>query len=179
MNLSLLIISIIAFYLNLNNAGLIFLLFAFLLFANIFYPFAETYVINGNVIKSFKVFLFEEITIPKKSIIVISSADIHPPFGYQSILLKDRLTISILQEMPLDCVMENIHGRYKSQFIYTNSTIERTMDKNKFVYSCIYTKDILENILKVTSGLIIIPESLKGIVVVPNDKIEIHYDIGW
>ena len=84
-----------------------------------------------------------------------------------------------MQELPLDCVIEMLHGKYKSQFIYTNSTIEKTMDKNIFVYSCVYTKDILENILKVTSSSIIIPESLKDIVAVPNDKIEIYYDIGW
>ncbi len=178
-NLFLFVISGLAFYIKAFTEGFLFLSVAILSFVNILYPYIETYSINGSIIKIRKILSSYRIGIPNKTIIVITQADVHQPFGYQSYLLKKRLAISILQDLPLDCVIEILHGKYKSQFIYTNSTIEKTMDKNIFVYSCIYTKDIIESVLQVTSGLIIIPESLKDIVAVPNNKIEVYYDIGW
>lgn len=160
--------------------GMVFLIVAIFSLLNIYFPQLEYFSISGNVITTQNVFRSCNIIIPRKSVVVITQADISPVIGRQSFLLKNRLAISILQDMTLEDTLNLLHGKYPSQFTYTNSTIKKTFDDYLFVYNFVSFEGLIEKVLQATECFIIIPKSIQSRLPIINDpSINVYIDPGY
>lgn len=172
-------VGFVAYALRLFAEGSLFFIAAFLTFLSILYPYLERFSIVGNVIISKKLFCSLNIVIPPKSVVVITRADVCPVLSRQSILLKDRFAVSILQDMSLDNALKLIHGKFQSQFMYTNTTIEKTVDEYKFMYSFVLTEGLLKEVLQNTECFLIIPKSVKENIITDNLSIRVYIDSNY
>lgn len=172
-------IGLTAFSMRLFAAGIVFVIAVILSFLNIWVPYLERYSICDNVITTKRLFCSSKIIIPSKTVVVITKANIHPVLRHQSFLIKEKLAITVLQEMSLDRALELLHGKCPSQFIYTNSTIEKSADEYSFVYSFIFTEEVLKQILQSTNCLIIVPASIKHKVAIEDPSVEVYIDSGY
>lgn len=98
-----------------------------------------------------------EILLPSNIVLVISQADIRDTFSVQSNLLRNKYAVSLLHSDPLEEVLQILHANRAKK--YTNSTIDATFTQS-FIYSFVYDKDALAQILKHGVSMVIIPESL-------------------
>ena len=95
--------------------------------------------------------------LPSNIVLVISQADIRDTFSVQSYLLRNKYAVSLLHSDPLEEVLQILHANRAKK--YTNSTIDATFTQS-FIYSFVYDKDALAQILKHGVSMVIIPESL-------------------
>lgn len=172
------IMGVIALFINALVECSIFFGIVLLSLLYLFYPYFETFQISDNVIVTNKFLFSSKIIIPDKTIVIISKADVIYPLSVQSVLLKDRYAVSILKDMPLETALNMLHGKYKSQFLYTNGTVERRAGYN-FVYSFVLEKELIEKVLNNTICTVIIPESIKDNIVIENSETNIYVDLDW
>ena len=171
-----LILGIVAMALGLYTSGSIYFAASGFALLTIIHPYLERYSICDNVIVIKRLFASSKIDIPANTVIVITQADIHPPFSHQSLFIKEELAISILQEMPLNEALNLLHGKHPSQHIYTNSTIENSVDEWRFVYSFIQNDTVLTQLFQRTNCCVIIPASISGKVDVESLPTEVYID---
>lgn len=140
------------------------LLFSMIMLWSILSPNRERFLISGEVILKIHGKYKRAIQIPNNPILVLSHADISSSFakqishGNQSYLLKGRYTVSILQNMPLETVLDALHQNNAKK--YTTTTVELTFREGQFVYSFVCNQELLEQLVANLACRIIIPETL-------------------
>lgn len=174
-----LLIGIVALTAGANFEAGVFFTATVLALLNILSPCLECFSIRGNIITTRGLFHSSKKSIPSKSVLIITQADVHEVIGQQSVLLKGRYAVSILRSTPLDTVLKILHGKYPSQFLYTNSTIQRSFDEHIFIYSFVFDEELLACVLKNTECLMVIPESIKKCVVIDNMSVEVYIDLNY
>lgn len=98
-----------------------------------------------------------EVPFPPDIILVLSQADIRDTFSVQSYFLRNKYAVSLLRSDPLEDMLQILHANRVKK--YTNSTIGAAF-AHSFIYSFVYNKDALAQILKNGVSMVIIPESL-------------------
>ena len=142
----------------------------------IFYPYIEKFQINNNKIIIIKFKKRREITIPKNSTVIISYTDIRYSMEIQSIVLKDKLSVCIVEEETHESILLRLHKKFV--YKYSNSTIESSF-KNSFVYSFVYNEELLETLLHNDINTIIVPESLANAIDTSKFSAQVFVDIGY
>lgn len=128
---------------------------------NVMLPYRERFEINEDTFVVYKGKKMDKIVIPSEFIVIISYADVctevakRTSISNRTCKLKDRFAISFLQEMPLQTVLEKLHGRY------TNCWIEEVM-KQKYIYGFVCNQDMLEKVLVDRNYILILPETLSA-----------------
>lgn len=156
---ALFLLGIASLFIGDSGYGVWFVLAAVLTLVYILWPFLESFYIEDHVITVKKPGSVSKIVIPKTPVIVMTEADVHEKFGHQSVALHGRYALTILDELPLEAVLERLFGQFSSQFKYTNSTVEHSFQA-EFIYSFSFKREGLGRILNTTDCLTIIPESL-------------------
>lgn len=142
----------------------------------IFYPYTEKFQIDNNKINIVKFKKRCEVTIPKKSTIIISYTDIRYSMEIQSIMLKDKFSVCIVEEKTHENTLLRLHNKFV--YKYSNSTIESSF-KNSFVYSFVYKEELLEMLLHNDIKTIIVPESLINSIDILKFSEKVFIDIGY
>ena len=133
-------------------------------------PQNEHFSINGDLITVYKGKNAYNIAIPKEIIVVISYADICPPFAVrtavreQTHILKGKYAVTVLRTMPLDDTINALHRNHLQK--YTMSTIQQSFGGNTLVYSFVCNQELLNQLLFNRSCSLVIPSSLAGSVTV-------------
>lgn len=113
---------------------------------------------------------------------VVSYADICPPLavrtvvGNQTHILKDKFAVSILKEMPAEVALEILH-RNRAQK-YTNSNIQTVFDDYRYIYSFVCDQSLFDELIANRECLLIIPESLIGVISFDQNTINVRIDSG-
>lgn len=138
-------------------------------------PYFEWFSIQEHSICTYQRGRTSEIELPENCTLVLSNASL----GFQAsrlYRLKDRYAISILRVIPTEKVLETLHTYYAQN--YTNTTIERDFPAY-FVYSCVYDREILAQLLEQGAARIIVPAKLADRFDLSMIKCEILVDQGW
>lgn len=143
------------------------LIFCLIRIWTIISPHFEWFALNDKeiVVSKFK----KEKTIPlsDKLTVILSYADVCPPLSIhldhnnQTHILKDKISVSILQEMPIEFALNSLHKTAYSRK-YTMSSVEHCFDAYRFVYSFVFDTASFARLLDGRECLVIIPESLVG-----------------
>ena len=145
-------------------------------------PNFECFVLHKDSITAFLGKRRRVIAIPRKVTLVISSADICPPFairtacGKQTHVLKNRYAVSILYEMPLEATLEVLHKNYVQE--YTTSMIKAYFEEYRYIYSFVCNQELLKALMVGREGILIIPESLQGELTLNSELWKIYIDMG-
>lgn len=146
-------------------------------------PFIEEFSINGNTIITQKGKVKQEISIPSKVCLIVSYADIVPPFAIrtsynkQTHILKNKYAITILRETPLNGTLESLHRNHIEK--YTMSSVENVFYGSAFVYSFVCSANLLDDLLVNRTCQLIIPESLLRVCDVNNANAFLYVDHGY
>ena len=139
-------------------------IFAGIWFLIILLPQFEKFVIDDNSIVIERFRKKETIILPYNVILIVSYADICPPLAIRTVggnethILKNKIAISILYDMPIDDVLVNLHKNFLSK--YTSSTIQMVFNNNQFIYSFVYDQFMFNKLITNRNCKLIIPESL-------------------
>lgn len=123
------------------------------------------------------------ILLPSELTLVVSYADICPPFakrtavGNQTHVLKDKCAISILQKAPLNVVLESLHQNQARK--YTTSMIQTVFDDYRYIYSFVCEQSLFEKLITSRECQLIIPESLLEAISVDSSIVNVHIDMGY
>lgn len=123
------------------------------------------------------------ISLPSKLTLVVSYADICPPLairtavGKQTHILKDKYAVSILHEMPLNVALEGIHRNSIRR--YTSSRIQVVFDDYRYIYSFVCNQTLLDELIANRNCLLVVPESLFGIISINKSTVNVYVDKGY
>ena len=120
-------------------------------------PYGERFTVGDHFILVHQGKHTHEVSLPPDIILVLSQADIRDTFSVQSYFLRNKYAVSLLRSDPLENMLQILHANRVKK--YTNSTIDATF-AHSFIYSFVYNKDALAQILKHGISMVIIPESL-------------------
>lgn len=146
-------------------------------------PNRERFIINKASITVLQGRKIREIPIPLELTLVVSYADICPPFavrtvvGNQTHILKDKYAVSILRKMPLDIVLETVHRNFVQK--YTTSIIQKRFNEYHYIYSFVCDQFLLDQLLTNRDCFLIIPQSLSEKVDFTTEAENIYIDIGY
>lgn len=144
----------------------------------IFYPFFERFSIKNSTICIKKLFSSYEKIVPEKSVLVITDHYVRFWFSGVSTQFIGQYAVSIIENMPIDEVLNEIRGKQPSQVAYSNYSIESDL-KWRFIYSFVLNEEALDELLSCTKATVIIPESLIDKININNPSAEIYIDKGW
>lgn len=124
----------------------------------------ERFSITQDNIIAYRFGKSNAIPLPEKVVLVFSDTDVCPPLAIRTFyenrthILKDRYSVTVLKNMPIDCVIERIHrGLIKR---YTTSTIQNSIEEYNYIYSFVFTPSMLENLTAGRKCTLLIPEPL-------------------
>ena len=149
----------------------------------IYEPHREAFLLSGNTITRTWGRKKQTILIPSEPIFIISDADMTSSFyknvgvGNNHIILKGRYAISILQNVPLETVLEKLHERYAWK--YTNVSIESDFDDSVYVYDFVGNQELLDQLLSNRSCQVIVPETLLRKNAFDFHQATVHIDVGY
>ena len=179
----LLIFSIASFFLKLHIFFIIFpIVYALLWILLILSPHREQFILCDNSITVFDGKKSNMINLPPEFLIVVSYADICPPFsvhsaiGNQTHILKGRYAVSILHKIPLGNALEALHKNHIKT--YTTSRIKAVFDAYLYIYDFMCNQALLDELMSNSKNQLIIPESLLDMVVVDSNADNVHVDFG-
>ena len=134
---------------------------------SIIIPNQEKFAIHNDVITIKKITKTQQFIIPDNCVIVVAYADFCPFFvkrfqtGNQTYMLKERCSVTILQNNSIDYVLDKLHHQYAKR--YTTTSVEKSFDtESDLIYSFVCTNEQLENLIKDRKCQVIIPETLKN-----------------
>ena len=145
-------------------------------------PYCEQFVISRDFITVFWGKKAKTIPLPSKLTLVVSYADICPPLavrtvvGNQTHILKDKFAVSILKEMPAEVALEILHQNRAQK--YTNSNIQTVFDDYRYIYSFVCDQSLFDELIANRECLLIIPESLIGVISFDQNTINVRIDSG-
>ena len=140
----------------------------------IFLPHREQFVITQDSINLVIGKRIKIIHIPTAITIIVSYSDIRPPlsmrtaYNHQTHILKGKYSISILNEMPSDEVLQRLHKNYVGK--YTQSMIQSIFEGHEYLYSFVCDQETLKTLVDARKCTIILPKSLKDVVKIPLDE---------
>jgi hypothetical protein len=147
----------------------------------ILYPQREKFMIQKDQITVFKGKRISTIELPLELMLVLSYADVCPPFavrtsvGNPTHILKDKISVSILTKMPVDSVVNTLHQNYIQK--YTMSRIQSVFDDFRYVYSFVCNQDMLNQLFVGRKCSLIIPKSLKELISFDSNIVDVYiYD---
>lgn len=157
------------------------LIFSAVLVWSVLSPNREQFAISKNIITVVKGRKPIQVEIPLKVTLIISYADICPPFARrsatsmakQSYSLRGKYAVSILQKMPLEFTLQRLHQNLAKR--YTNSSIQNDFG-NKFIYSFVCDQILLNQLLDCWHCFVVIPKSLTNKVFLNSQLIEVFID---
>lgn len=146
-------------------------------------PICERFSISSNAITRYLGKKTQTIFLPSKLTLIVSNTDVCPPLtmrtavGSQTHILKNKISISILQEMPVEVVLEALHRNRIQQ--YTTSRIKAVFDDHCYIYSFVCNESLLDILIANRECLLVVPESLSK--AMPFEKMvkNVHIDIGY
>ena len=150
---------------------------------SIYMPNSERFLISGDTITIMHGRKKQKVSIPSEPTLVVSYADVCPPmakrmgYGNQTYMLKGRYAISILQKIPFETALAQLHLNYTRK--YTNSTVEERFDESLYVYSFVGNQEMLDKLLANRNCQIIIPETLLNQISIDLHRINVYIDIGY
>ena len=150
---------------------------------SIYKPNSERFLISGDTITIMQGRKKQKVSIPFEPTLVVSYADICPSlakrisYGNQTYMLKGRYAISILQKIPFETALAQLHLNYTRK--YTNSTVEERFDESLYVYSFVGNQEMLDKLLANRNCQIIIPETLLNQISIDLHHINVYIDIGY
>lgn len=151
--------------LNFSTIFIIFPLFLILIrLGNIIIPHSERFYIQDNRITISFLKRKRTVAIPPNSVLVISLADIAPPFAVRTAtnnsthILKEKYAVSIIQDIQVDGVLKELHHFTIKQ--YTMTVIQNRFKAYQLVYSFVCTQDILDQLTQGKECSVVIPQSL-------------------
>lgn len=148
---------------------------------SIFSPNNESFLLSGDTIMIMKGKKKQKVSIPPEATLIVSYADVCPTFakrisyGNQTYILRGRYAISILQKMPMETILEQLHRNYTHK--YTNSIVESCFDE--YVYSFVGNQELLDKLVANKKYQIIIPETLLKQISIDINRINLHIDSGY
>lgn len=137
-------------------------------------PYSEWFSIQEHSIYTYQRGSISEIELPENCTLILSNASL----GFQVsrlYRLRDRYAVSILRDISPERVLGTLHTYYAQN--YTNTTIERDFPAY-FVYSCVYDREILAQLLEQGAARIIVPAKLADRFDLSMAKCEILADQG-
>lgn len=146
-------------------------------------PHCERFILNNDSILVFSGRKSYEIIVPSELTLIVSYVDICPPLakrtatGNQTHILKDQYAVSILRKIPLDLALDAIHRGNIQQ--YTTSVVQTVFDEYLYIYSCVCTKTLLNQLIANRNCLLIVPESLSCQVSTDLNSALVHIDTGY
>lgn len=145
-------------------------------------PQLEQFVIDSDIIISRFGRKKHTINLPNELTLVISYADICPPFavrtaiGNRTHILKGKYAVSILHKLPLNIALEKLHSNYVKT--YTTSTIQRVFISHQYIYSFVCDdQSLLSRLIMNKQCQLIVPESLRDQISVDLHPINTYVDI--
>jgi len=154
--------------------------YAWLWLWRILEPQREKFMIQKDKITVFKGKRISTIELPIELILVISYADVSPPFairtavGNPTHILKDKISVSILKKIPVDSVINALHQNYIQK--QTMSRIQAVFDDFRYVYSFVCNQDILNQLFVSRKCSLIIPKSLKELISFDSNIVDVYID---
>ncbi len=162
-------------YIGEFSFGIIIISLTLLWILSIFIPYFEFFYIESGKIYVHKGLSKHNFEITNKTLI-ISYTDIHFPLEIQSYILKNKYSVSIVQQDDIALVSNMLHKNHVKK--YTNNTIENNFG-NCFNYSFVCNQQILNQLLE-NNVKVIIPESLIGVFNFDNIKqCKVYFDLGY
>lgn len=146
-------------------------------------PSRERFYLSSQEITVIKRGKKQCIHFPSDVCLIISYADIRPPFamrtasGNETHILKGRYAVSILQRMPLNDALDRLHKGYLRR--YTTSTIRACFEEFRYIYCFVCDNELLDLILHDKNCLLIVPESLASQVSTNHPNVTVHIDAGY
>ena len=143
-------------------------------------PFREKFVINDSSIDTFKGKNKNTIPLPSEITLIISPFDVSPPlaertaFSRQTYILKQRYTVSVINNLPIEETLESLHRNFLRQ--YTTSTIKSRFDGWKYIYSFVFDIVEFEKIISNRNCTVIIPKSLSNLITTTYPNIKVYID---
>ena len=160
------------------------LILAAVLLWSILSPQCEQFVLCNNAISVLRGKKTHTIHLPPELTLVVSYADICSPFAIPTApikkipILRDKFAVSILQKMPVDTVLERLHRIYIEKYKYTTSSIQVSFDDYRYIYCFVCNQSLLDELITNHKCLLIIPESLLGVVSVDPNTADVYVDKG-
>lgn len=160
----------------------VYILIAILKTLCVILPHREFFEINNNTFIIYKGKKIKKVELPTRFIVIISYADICTDIAKKTSLvnrtymLKQRYSVSFLKEMPLQELLERLHGKYG--YKYTNCWIEELMKQN-YLYSFICEQCNLEEVLSGKNFTLILPETLSDKINTNVLKCDLYIDKGF
>lgn len=133
----------------------------------IFSPHRESFFINKDCIVSTIGNKKREIKLPAEIIIVVSPADICPPFATRTAIsksthiLKGKYAVTLLSQITMEDVINSLHDPWIGE--YTTSMMEPIFEPH-FLYSFVCNRDLLEKVIAGRKYSIIVPSALLDII---------------
>ena len=146
-------------------------------------PNSECFVISSDKVTIINGKKQRSVCIPYNPIIVISYADVCSPFqkhicsGNQSYMLRGRYAITILNDIPLNSLLDLMHQSYVRK--YTNSLLQSRLDEHIYIYSFVGNQELLDVFLAKEGARIIIPETLLNQISTGSKKTNVIVDVGY
>jgi len=148
----------------------------------IYLPNQESFTVENGIITAKNKLLKKEkiIEMPSELTLVLSLADICPPFTIrtavekQTHILKNKYAVTIMKRMPFEYVIDRLHQNRIRE--HSMSTIQRVFDEYQILYSCVCEPDVLDCIMQGRDCFIIVPDYLAKEVTVNNTKATVHID---
>lgn len=146
-------------------------------------PQYERFILHNDFITVFVGRREQIISLPSRLTLVVSYADICPPLairtavGKQTHILKDKYAVSILHEMPLNVVLEGLHRNNIRR--YTSSRIQVVFDDYRYIYSFVCNQTLLDELIANRNCLLVVPESLFGIISINKSTVNVYVDKGY
>lgn len=145
-------------------------------------PQCEQFVMDSDSITVYWGKKTQTICLPSELTLIVSYADVCPPLamrtavGNQTHILKDQFAISILQKMPVEVALEILHRNRVQK--YTTSIIRTIFNDCYYIYSFVCTQSLFDELIANRKCLLIIPESLLGVISFDPSLVNVHIDTG-
>lgn len=126
---------------------------------------SEKYAVRNNTISISKFGKKRVISLPEEITVVVSYADIRPPFAVYSALGKEtrilpgRYAVTLLHKVQTPMVLERLHHHRISK--YTASSIRDILPEYQYIYSFVGNASLLTEVQQNAKCNFIIPVSLK------------------
>ncbi len=143
-------------------------------------PQFEKFAINGNSITVYRGKKKHSINLPSELVLVVSYADIAPPFAVRTVIdkqthiLKNKFAVTILKQMPQNTVLESLHRNYLEK--YTMSTIQNNFNDHRYIYSFVCDQDLFNELVSNKNYQIIVPKTLLNQITIDLHQTNVHVD---
>ena len=163
--------------------AIVFAVYALIWLLAILLPNCERFIISNDSVFVSKGIKMSKIALPSELTLVLSYADICPPFamrtplGNQTHVLRNKYAVSILRKMPLETTLETLHQNHLQK--YTISTIETAFGGYCYIYSFVCSQFLLEKLVAGRRCLLIVPESLLHEISLDPITADVYIDKGF